>query len=143
MLELRPSTFNPPYVWLVISSSFVEVNGSREAFPEAGILDGHLNRGVLALKAPKYRGMFKIGWLKRGSGTTRLLFGADVTRNRRCKSRSRGCVRDRRCRRGREGQWSEVEDQQIGNNSQGKGPREWIDGYHDFILVQTSEARSS
>lgn len=53
MLQLRPSTFNPPYVWLVIGSSFVEVNSSRKTFPEAGILDGHLDHGVLALKTPR------------------------------------------------------------------------------------------
>jgi hypothetical protein len=60
VLELRPSTFNPPNVWLGISRSFVEVNGSRKAFPEAGILDGHLNRGDLALKAPRCRGICRI-----------------------------------------------------------------------------------
>lgn len=94
MLQLRPSTFDPSNVWLIIGSSFVEVNSFREAFPEAGILDGHLDRGGLAVKATSCWKVCRFAWLKRGSGTRRLLLGADFTRIRRCKYWSRSCVRE-------------------------------------------------
>lgn len=44
MLELWPPAcmgINPCRVGLVVCSNIIEVNGLREAFPEAGILDGH------------------------------------------------------------------------------------------------------
>ena len=43
MLEFWPSTLNPACVRLIIRSSFVEMDGFREAFPEAGVLNRHLN----------------------------------------------------------------------------------------------------
>lgn len=62
---LEPSTLYPADVWLSICGSLVKVDGLREAFPEAGILDSHVDYKVV-LRTRSQSGILETVWLLTG-----------------------------------------------------------------------------